>query len=156
MLGQAAITEVLIAGGALLLSLPVGVVAHELTHALVLRWLGVPFDVEWLPDRDDRREATSVAGATSFGRWASVTPRRLPRELPPWGLRLAAIAPLSMAIPMALVLLGVLPDPLRTGNTPLIAATIAWFGCAIPSPQDFSLFWYADRVLTEYGEEMDG
>ena len=139
---QASPTDLLLAGGALLLALGVGTVAHEFAHALVLRALGVPVDVRWLPDRGDSGPAT----AGFAGRWATVTPRRLPADLPPRGLRLAALAPLAMATPMALVLLGVLPDPVATGNLPLIAATIAWFACALPSPQDFSLAWHAEAA----------
>ena len=142
----ATLTDLLLAGGALLLTLVVGVVAHELSHALVLRWLGVPFDVEWLPDR----AGPEPVRAGTFGRWASVTPRHLPATLPPWGLRISALAPLALAAPMALILLGVLPDPVQTGNAPLVAATLAWFGCALPSPQDFSLFFHAEAAIEEY------
>ena len=143
---QATVSELLIAGGALVTSLVLGTVAHELAHAVVLRTLGVPFDVEWLP----RRGETGTTAAAFFGRWATVTPRRLPVDLPPRGLRVAALAPLVLATPMALVLLGVLPDPTSTGNLPLVAATIAWFACALPSPQDFSLVWHAEAAIAEH------
>jgi hypothetical protein len=143
---QASLTDLLLAGGALLLTLGVGTVVHEFAHAAVLWTLGVPFDVEWLPDREE----AGPAGAGFFGRWASVTPRRLPPDLSPWGLRAAALAPLVLAAPMALVLVGVLPDPNATGNLPLIVATLTWFGCALPSPQDFSLVWHADAAIEEH------
>lgn len=142
----AALTDLVLAGGALLLTLVAGVAAHECSHALVLRGLGVPFEVEWLPDRD----GTDSVQAGAFGRWASVTPRALPADLSPWGLRVSALAPLALATPMALILLGVLPDPIQTGNLPLVAATLAWFGCALPSPQDFSLVWYAEAAIEEH------
>jgi len=143
---QASLTDVLLAGGALLLTLGVGTVAHEFAHGLVLRALGVPFDVRWLPDRDD----TGPAGAGFAGRWATVTPRALPPDLPPWGLRVAALAPLVLALPMALVLVGALPDPTGTDNLPLVVATLTWFGCALPSPQDFSLVWHAEAAIAEH------
>ena len=145
---QATVTDLLLAGGALLLTLAIGIVVHEFSHALVLRALGVPFDVEWLPDRD----RTDAIGASAFGRWASVTPRTLPPDISPWGLRAAALAPLALAAPMALITLGVLPDPIQTGNSPLVAATLAWFGCALPSPQDFSLVWHAEAAIAEHSE----
>lgn len=141
-------TDLLLAGGALLLTLVVGIVVHECSHAIVLRSLGVPFEVAWLPDRD----GPDSVGAGTFGRWASVTPRTLPSDLSPRGLRVAALAPLALATPMALILLGVLPDPTQTGNLPLAAATLAWFGCALPSPQDFSLFWHARQAIEEHSQ----
>lgn len=143
---QATLTDLLLAAGALLLALGVGTVAHESAHALVLWVLGVPFDVRWLPDRRE----TSPAGAGFPGRWATVTPRSLPADVPPWGLRVAALAPLAMATPMALVLVGVLPDPVQTGSPPLAAAAVAWFACALPSPRDFSLFWHAEGAVAEH------
>ena len=148
---QATTTDLLLAGGALLLTLTAGIVVHELSHAIVLRALGVSFEVTWLPDRG----GSDAMGASAFGRWASVTPQRLPADLAPWGLRVAALAPLALAAPMALILLGVLPDPIQTGNLPLVAATLAWFGCALPSPQDFSLVWHAEAAIAEHsGSEL--
>jgi hypothetical protein len=79
-----------------------------------------------------------------------VTPREIPEELSPTWLRVAALAPLTLALPPLLVLAGVLPDPLRSGDVLLAAATVAWFGCALPSPQDFSLFWYPRRAVAEH------
>lgn len=149
---SATVTDVLLAGGALLLALSIGVVAHELSHAAVLRALGVSFDVSWLPDRG----APESVRAGAFGRWAAVTPRSLPPELSPRGLRLAALAPLVLATPMALILLGALPDPIQSGNLPLVAATLAWFGCALPSPQDFSLFFHAEAAIAEHAASALG
>lgn len=143
---SATVTDVLLAGGALFFALTIGVIAHEFSHAMVLRALGVPFDVAWLPDREGRGSMTIGA----FGRWASVTPRSLPPDLSPWGLRVAALAPFVLATPMALILVGAVPDPIQMGNVPLVAAAIAWFGCALPSPQDFSLFWHAEQAIVEH------
>lgn len=143
---QASLTELLLAGGALLLTLGVGTVAHEFAHVLILRALGVPFDLDWLPDRVD----ADPAAASFSGRWATVTPRAIPADLPPWGLRVAALAPLALATPMALVVAGVLPDPIGTGNLAIVAVSLAWFACALPSPQDFSLFWHAEAAIEEH------
>jgi hypothetical protein len=128
-----------------------GTVAHELSHAAVLRALAVPYEVEWLPARS--RAGTLRAGLV--GGWARVRPRRLSRDCPTWGLRVAALAPFVMTTPLVLVLSGVLPDPARAGNPYLTAAMIGWLACAIPSPQDFSLFWYAERALVQ-GVTDDG
>jgi hypothetical protein len=50
-------------------------------------------------------------------------------------------------MPLVLVPLGVVPDPFETQNPYLLAATLGWTACAIPSPQDFSLVWYAERAV---------
>lgn len=137
------VVEVAGAGGVLVAALVVGTVAHELTHASALRALGVPYELEWLP----AHESTGLVGAGLRGSWATVSPRSIPPGVPTWGLRIAAVAPFVLATPLLLVLLGVLPDPVRTGDPFLTAATVAWFACALPSPQDFSLFWHADQAI---------
>lgn len=135
--------ELLVAALVLLVMLCVGTVAHEFAHAVVLHALGVPYDIEWLPERD----SGAVHHLGIFGTWATVTPRSIPREIPAWGLRLSAVAPLALATPILLVFVGILPDPLRTDNLAHVLFTVTWLGFALPSPQDFSLFWYADRVI---------
>ena len=129
----------------LVVTVAVGIVAHELTHAVVLHFLGVPYELRWFPEQ----QTASDFGAGIFTAWASVTPRRIPRETPAWGIRLSAIAPLALALPFVLVIGGVLPDPLESTSVVLSAGTVAWLACALPSPQDFSVFWYADRALSE-------
>lgn len=135
--------ELIGAGIVLLVTLRVGMVAHELTHAIVLKTIGVPYDVEW------RSHGTEdgVFGVDVYRAWASVTPRSVPTGVSPWGFRLAAIAPFVLATPGVLILVGVLPDPVAAGNTYLTAATLGWFGFALPSPQDFSWFWHADSLV---------
>lgn len=122
------------AAAVLLFTVGVGTIAHELTHAMVLRAFGVSYEIELFGRGVERT-------------WATVTPCLPSKEVPPWGLRLAAIAPLVLAIPLVLVLVGILPDPLALENLFLTAATVAWFGCALPSPRDFSLFWHAERAI---------
>lgn len=126
-----------------LATVAVGTVAHELSHAVGLRALGVPYDVEWLPATD----RSGLSGVVLYASLARVTPRAIPPGVSPLGLRLAAVAPLALATPAALVLLGVLPDPVASGDVLLAAAAVAWLGCALPSPQDFSVFWHADQVV---------
>lgn len=137
-------------GGAivLLVMLGVGTVAHEMTHAIVLHLFGISYDVEWFPESD----AHTHYNVGIYSAWASVTPRSVPQETPAWTLQLSAIAPLILATPFVLVFAGVLPNPLDAGSVLSVAAIIAWLGCALPSPQDFSLFWYADDVVSGNGE----
>lgn len=123
-----------------------GLVAHELSHALALRAAGIPYDLEWLPGRGG--DGLLHAGLT--GTWATVRPRRLPTGTAPWRLRVAALTPLALVAPVALVPAGVLPDPFAAGDPYLQAFLLGWMACAIPSPQDFSLAWYAERAMAEY------
>lgn len=129
---------------ALLVTACIGVVAHELSHAVILHFLGIPYEIEWFPaDSGGRQFSVGV-----FGAWASVTPCRIPQTAPTWGLRLSAIAPFVLLFPFVLVTAGLLPNPLHEGDA-FTAVAIAWLGCALPSPQDFSVFWYADSALSE-------
>jgi len=139
------VIELLGAGVVLALTLGVGTVAHELTHAVALQVLGVEYDVEWLPERD----IVGLFGVGVSRNWATVTPRSIPPGVSTRGLRISAIAPLALAIPIAGVLLGVVPDPMHLDNLAAAAMTVGWFACALPSPQDFSLFWHADQVVDE-------
>ena len=125
-----------------------GTVVHELTHATVLRAYGIEYELELFP---------TATGGTQFyggicGAFATVTPQSIPETTPVWGLRFAALAPLILTTPLLLVGAGVLPDPLSGTNGVLIAVTIGWFGCALPSPQDFSLFWHAETVIEQSQE----
>lgn len=138
------VIDLLVGGGALLATLAVGTVAHEFSHAAVLRALGVPYDIDWHPG-----SATGPFGVGVYRAWATVTPRSIPTDVPTAGLRIAAIAPLALATPFVLILVGVVPDPVEIGNVVLTAATVAWFACALPSPQDFSLFWHVEQVYDE-------
>lgn len=122
-----------------------GTITHELSHAFALRVFGVSFEMEWLPDR----ERTGLLRASIAGGWASVKPRSLPRDLEPWRLRVAAMMPLLLAAPLALVVFGVVSDPFGSGNPYLTAVAIGWLACALPSPQDFSLLWYAEQAIEE-------
>jgi hypothetical protein len=143
--------ELLGAGLVLVAAVAVGTIAHELSHAVALRAFGVPYELEWLPARD----GAGLLRASVSGGWARVKPRGIPRGLSPWSLRTAALMPLLMSTPLALAALGVVPDPLRTGDPYLSAAAIGWLACALPSPQDFSLFWYAERVIARRVRERE-
>jgi len=136
------------AGMVLLLTIGVGIVVHELSHAAVLSLLGIQCDIAIGPERD----GTSQFGANIPGTWASVTPREIPPETSAWALRLSAVAPLVLVVPFVTVVL-IVPDPLQAGDPLLSAWTIGWLACAIPSPQDFSVFWYAEQAVAEHTVE---
>ena len=129
----------------LLATLCLGTIVHECAHAAALRAFGIDCEITWLPSRD----AVGVLRASLLGTWASVQPRALSADDPPVGLRIAALMPLTLAAPYLLIPIGAVPDPLATDNPYVIAAAIAWLGCALPSPQDFSVVWYAERMLAD-------
>lgn len=134
-------TELVGAGVILLSTVAVGLIAHELTHAVVLRTLGVPYDITWFPGS----ETSTLAGGLT-GTWAAVTPRTIPARVPTWGIQLSAIAPLVLAAPLLPLVIGVVQPPFAVGNPYVAASIVAWLACSIPSPQDFSVFWHADRL----------
>jgi hypothetical protein len=57
--------------------------------------------------------------------------------------------PLVLAVPLPLVALGVLPDPFASGSPYEAAVALGRLACALPSPQDFSLLWHAERAIEE-------
>lgn len=132
------------AGIALFLAVGVGVVAHELSHAAVLYLLGVPCDIGIGPER----VKTGQLGVNIPGTWATVTPREIP-ETSPRALRLASVAPLALVVPVVTVVAGTGSEPLQATSPLLSAWTVGWLACAIPSPQDFSVFWHAERAVAE-------
>jgi hypothetical protein len=127
----------------------VGIVVHELSHAIALRLAGVSYRLELLPGRSESSGIVRTLG----GPLARVRPTSLPEDLSPWHVRLAALMPLSLAVPVGLVLTGVIPDPFALGDPVFQAATIAWLGCALPSPRDFSLLWYPRQAIATHCEQ---
>lgn len=129
---------VVVAGLGLAIAVVLGLVAHELAHALVLRLARVEHTVAVLPGRGD-----GAMWGLASGPIAVVEPRPTGRESA-LALRTAALAPLLLAVPVfALGVSGALPPdhPIAT------AVAIGWLACAIPSPQDFSVAVHADRAL---------
>ncbi|WP_338727953.1 hypothetical protein [Haladaptatus sp. DJG-WS-42] len=133
---------------ALLASGVAGIIAHELSHALALSTLGVSYRIDWAPARDD-----GLLSMVFFGKLASVTPQAFPATRAPLRLKIASMMPLTLLLPLAGIPLGVLPDPFATGNLTLQVALIGWMACAIPSPQDFSVLWYARCVVRRQKNE---
>jgi len=126
------------AGCALALAVAVGLVAHEWAHATVLRLAHVEYSITYGPGRSD-----GIVALVTTHPWAVVVPQPTGDE-PAWFLRLAALAPAALAAPVfGLGLAGYV-----TVDTPVVAAAaIGWLACALPSPQDFSVAFYADRLL---------
>lgn len=90
-----------------------------------------------------------------FGKLAAVTPQALPNHRAPLRLKIASMMPFTLLFPLAGIPLGVLPDPFVTENLALQVALIGWMACAIPSPQDFSVLWYARRVVRNQQNEAE-
>lgn len=131
-------SNVVVAGCALALAVAIGLVAHEWTHAAVLRLARVEYSVSYFPGRTDGPVALLTTRP-----WAAVHPRPTGRE-PPWALRLAALAPALLALPV----FGLAAAGYVTTETPVVAAAaIGWLACALPSPQDFSIAFHAHRLL---------
>lgn len=149
------VVDVNVAGAVVALSVTVllGIAVHELSHVLALRLAGVRCRVTVLPGREDA--GPHGPGADAPGAWATVTPTAVPDGLPLWRLRAAAMAPLCLLAPFALVAVGVFPDPFA-GSLPLRAAAVGWLGCALPSPSDFSLLWYPGRALDDFRADDAG
>jgi hypothetical protein len=134
-------TPVELVGAVLTLCVAViaGTAAHELAHGLALRFGGVPYTIRWRPRHGRGRLSPSSALAAvtpQAGATATATTHRL-----------AALAPLALATPFVLVLVGLVPDPFQHAPLPVQAALVGWLGCAIPSPQDFAVVWHAERAL---------
>lgn len=124
---------------ALALGVSAGLLAHEWAHAAALHLSGVPYRVQLLPNRDGHPI-----------RWLARTPWAVVHPAPDaatpaLALQLGALAPLTLAIPpFALAAVGHAP----AASQPLtMAFTLGWLACAIPSPQDFSVAFYAHRAL---------
>lgn len=133
-------TDPLAAGCALFVAVAGGLVAHELSHALALELARVDYTVSYFPDRTD-----GVLAMLASCPWAAVHPRPTGNESA-WILRLAAMMPLVLALPV--LVLGV-TGSLPTEHVAGTAFVIGWLACTIPSPQDFSVAFYAHRALEE-------
>lgn len=124
------------------LAASLGIVVHECAHAVTLSAFEIPYRMEWLPSDGEG----PVLGAT-VGAFARVTPLDLPADCPAWQLRIAAMAPLVLLAPFALVAVGVVADPFAA-DAPIVAmAAAGWLACALPSPGDFSLLWHAEQAI---------
>jgi hypothetical protein len=128
--------------GLLVGTLVVGLVAHELSHFVALRLSGVPCTIEVLPKRDNGEGSAGIGDPL-----ARVRPTHSMGDIEPRHLRVAALMPLCLSVPLVLVFVGVLPDPFAAGAVSSKLVLIAWLGCSIPSPQDFSMVWYPEEAI---------
>ncbi|OIB56427.1 hypothetical protein [Natrialba sp. SSL1] len=135
---------VALSGGALAVAVVVGLLAHEWMHAVVLRIGRIDYTIAYFPG-----SAAGFAGILAGRPWAVVHPRPRGHE-PAWILRAAALAPLSLAVPVFAAGAGFVSPvavPVDIDTTIVTAFVIGWLACAIPSPQDFSVAFYAHRAL---------
>lgn len=138
--------ELLGAGIVLLGTIVIGLILHELAHAIILHILGVPYEIRWFPERQQSRH---ILGRRDEA-WASVAPCQIPAWAPTWGIQLSAIAPLLLTVPFLLIVVGVHPNSSVANSPYFLAWAAGWLGCALPSPQDFSVFWHADTVISNH------
>ncbi|RQG86215.1 hypothetical protein EA462_17220 [Natrarchaeobius halalkaliphilus] len=132
--------NVVVAGCGLVIAVVVGLVVHEWLHALVLRLANIEYTISYAPDRTD-----GILAMLASCPWAVVDPHPTGRE-PPWVFRLAALAPLGLAAPVFAV---AATGGLTAGSPLETAVTIGLLACSLPSPQDFSVAFYAHRMLAE-------
>jgi hypothetical protein len=135
---------ILLAGVVLVATVGIGTVVHELLHVAVLRASGVDYELRWLHGSGADR-----LGGGVFGTWASVELRAVPADLPPWRLRVASLAPLLLAAPLAGIAFGVVPDPFAGDALLVKLVVVGWLACSLPSPQDFSMVWHAGEIIDE-------
>ncbi|WP_115865650.1 hypothetical protein [Halorussus litoreus] len=70
----------------------------------------------------------------------------LPNATPDWLVRTAAILPVLLALPLALVAVGVLPDPLAADDAVGTALLVAVTACGLPSPADWAVVWHGSEL----------
>src|SRR6056297_3761598 len=113
--------------------LALGVCVHELLHAVPLALADVEYTVTVLPDDDPAGSSpdtvpTAVRNAVT-GSLVRVEVTHLPTSTPEWVVRGAALLPVALALPLALVAAGALPDPLAAGDAVGTAALVAVTAC---------------------------
>lgn len=124
------------------ISVAIGLVAHELSHAIALKWFRIPHEIEWLPDR-----LSSGLSLGFGGRLAVVSYHRVPSDLAPWKLRLSSLMPLLLTIPVIGVAVAGGAGLVVSEAPYLELAIIGWLACAIPSPADFAIFWHPQQSI---------
>ena len=133
------LTEPALVLSAIVAGVCIGLLAHEWAHAGVLHFADVEYTVTVLPNRNGH-PLTWPASVP----WAVVDPRPTPGTAP-LALRAAALAPLLLALPpLVLSFAGFVPSmdaPIVTGFA------LGWLACAIPSPRDFSVAFYAHAYI---------
>jgi len=57
--------------------------------------------------------------------------------------------PFVLVTPFVFVGVGLVGDTFIYGTGYETAVAVVWLACAVPSPQDFSLLWYAEQAIEE-------
>ncbi|WP_137287056.1 hypothetical protein [Halorussus salinisoli] len=129
-------------GLVLLATLAVGVCVHELLHVVPLHLTDASYTVTVLPAEEPTSRTTwaTLQHAFSSG-LVRVEVTHLRPTTPDWMVRVAALLPLALALPLGLVVAGVLPNPVTTGDDVVTVALVALTGCGLPSPADWSVVW---------------
>jgi hypothetical protein len=141
-------------------TLAVGICVHELLHLVPLHLADADYAIRLLPESESTGETGSTTEPTGEpGSTAEPTPwaslqnaltsglvrvevTHVRPSTPEWVLRVAALLPLALALPLVLVGLGVVPDPITTGDHLAAVVLIAVTGCGLPSPADWSVVWH--------------
>lgn len=124
-------------------TLAAGICVHELLHVTPLRFIDARYSITVLPsDECPTRTAWPTLTHALTGSLVRVEITHLPASTPEWVLRVAALLPLLLALPLALVAVGVVPDPLAAGDAFGTAALVAVSACGLPSPADWAVVWH--------------
>jgi hypothetical protein len=131
-------------------TLAVGICVHELLHLVPLHLADADYAIRLLPESESTGETGSTAEPTPWASLQNALTSGLVRvevthvqpSTPEWVLRVAALLPLALALPLVLVGLGVVPDPITTGDHLAAVVLIAVTGCGLPSPADWSVVWH--------------
>lgn len=128
------------------LAVTIGLFVHELLHALVLRTAGIEYKLAFGSNRNDHGHFRTLVS----GSLAAVQLQSVPPTSSSWHLRLAAMAPLAMLLPVgvcvSLVAGGVLSESLHGS-----VALVGWMACALPSPADFAIAWHPEETQEHLG-----
>ncbi|NEU59052.1 hypothetical protein [Halorussus sp. MSC15.2] len=139
-------------GAVLLATLAVGICVHELLHVAPLSFTDAEYTVSVLPDTD--ADSTSPIGwgvlpNALTGGLVRVEVTDVPTETPDWVLRVAALLPVLLALPLVLVAAGVLPDPVAADDHLGTVALVALTGCGLPSPADWAVVWHGSDLADD-------
>lgn len=132
-----------LAVGALLASLAVGVIVHEYLHLIVLRRAGVNCSLAFASGRDWRGFRALAAGHL-----ASVELESVPETCSARRLRLAGVAPLAM-VPVAGGYVALVQSGLAADTLVGSVVLVGWLACALPSPADFAIVWQPEGTIRQ-------
>lgn len=124
-------------------ALAVGVCVHELLHLVPLRLANAGYTVTVCPtDETDSPAGWASLGNALAGGLVRVEVTHLPSTAPEWVVRVAALLPVALALPLLLVAAGALPDPVAAGDHVATVLLVAGAACGLPSPADWAVVWH--------------